>query len=169
MIRFLSIILVILSFSSAYCQDKVDGWGKVKWGMKPEEVSKAYNGKVDPFEEKKDGLSYLITLPNSIIIADYDFDVRFAFDKNKRLNAVNLYGLWADSTVFDKIHDMLLTKYKNPLKDEKKRLLGAIERSLFWTKDTTSIQLIFAQFETGTTYVSLIYRSTKGGSGAENL
>ncbi len=126
-------------------ESKMNGWGKVKWGMTETEVKKAEpNIEIsDKGKSKDDDKDYYfpLTLKN-VKIAGKDFAAQFRFAKNsKKLEAVALNPSGkTDSELFDSVSNLLISKYGKPTKMENNRQMGTQTQT--WIIGKTKIVLL---------------------------
>ncbi|MDR3357580.1 MAG: hypothetical protein LBN96_01715 [Desulfovibrio sp.] len=86
-------LFILLVFASSACADGY-AWGKTKWGMSPEQVSKALGEKIVFAKKNEKGEDVHILKGHKI--GEFQYDVRMVFNA-KKLNMVMIMGT-GDST-----------------------------------------------------------------------
>lgn len=140
---FISLIL-ILTPVAGIGDETVNGWGKVVWGMTPQQVKATYGNQLieTPSDSGKEHF-YPFTL-KGIVIADASFQAAFKFDK-KTNKLVGVF-LWLENPgnellLYDKIHSLLLKKYGEPIESKKNKIHDTLMGLAKWKKDKTFIEL----------------------------
>ena len=134
----LSLLFVFLSFSVG--AETLDGYGKSKWGMSPQQVVEAEGGRAHLLKTPvKYFNSFGKVSINSVEIGSSDYEVIYLFDKENKLVQVNVSSKEKENNLihdsnFKTVESLLTQKYGAPTYRE-----GGVKS--MWNMKGTTIEL----------------------------
>jgi hypothetical protein len=114
---FFALTLLVLPL---FAMSKGIGYGNTEWGMSPDEVVTAQNGKAHLIKPDKYYNSWGKVRIDNVSIGHYLYNINFLFDASNRLTQVNVNNIDKSSgrTIqrqFDSLNQLLTQKYGEPL------------------------------------------------------
>jgi hypothetical protein len=165
---FLGLFFLLLLPAISHAVEKMDGYGKSKWGMTPSQVVSAENGRahlINPPLNYKGALGAVGI--DKVDIGYHDFKVVYQFIDN-RLTQVIVQSLENKNSGINKrafidVESLLTQKYGHPIfKDEGKKVV--------WNQPGTTIELTHFLIENVTSMVTVMYiPSSKTAKSTDNL
>ena len=146
-------------FSSLSVAGVIQGYGNTKWGMSPDEVVSAENGKAHILSKPVEYSSWQGKVAiDEVNIGSSKYRVTFLFDRSNRLAQTNLTSYedknaGINSNNFDTLSSLLSQKYGSP---------GYVEKNKknVWVLDGTTIELEHMYMPDIMTEVIITYKPT---------
>ena len=143
LVSLIGLFLTVCPSYANYHPKDVEGWDKVKWGMKAEEIEDIFKGQIHKPTGSAKGEDWYVSWEIAAInLGECAAEVKFLMDsKTDELNKVMLIVHEAKKKDYDFLHEQLIKKYGQPTHPNKKFGVGKDNQYSKWVFPSTLIML----------------------------